>query len=139
MTAPDNAKDNRTVSRWNVISYSRFVCVLAACPDPRLVLGYHTVSLQEKHQAQRTHNAQSHDRPSGGNDLLVRELGADVPDQMSDAVEAVEGKGNGEEGLDQHFHHEGQGGEAGSERGRLEVPANQGRHEIGRTEDVQGA
>lgn len=95
--------------------------------------------LHAKSQIQRAHNTGANDGPPGDDDLLVRECGARVPDQMAQAVEAVQGEGHGEESLKTDFQGDGQGAERGGHAGGFQVPAEQRGDEVGSAEDVDRA
>lgn len=58
---------------------------------------------------------------------------------MAAAVDAVEGEGPGEEELEGALDGQGQGAEGGGHRGRLDLPAQQGRGQVRRRENVQAA
>lgn len=76
-------------------------------------------------QAQRGDNTQTHDRPPSLDDLLVGDGAARVPSQMSQSIEAVEGEGEDEEGLESDLCEDRKRGKARGERGGFQVPAEE--------------
>ena len=98
-------------------------------------------TLKGRKQIQATDDRRAPDVPASLDHcppLEERDEGS-VEDEVAHAVDGVEGEGPGEEELDAALGSEGQGAHGRGERGALEVPAEEGRGEVRRAEDVDGA
>jgi hypothetical protein len=89
-----------------------------------------------KSQPQRRHRTNPHHRPPRPNNLLVRQLGARIPHQMSQPIESMVREWERHASLEEDFRHDGPGREGGCEGGALQVPPEQGGDEVGGAEDV---
>jgi hypothetical protein len=90
-------------------------------------------------QVKRTGNSETNNSPSGSDDGLIRELPAGIPDQVTNAVPAVEGEGHGNDELGSYLEQHRPGTKGGGHRGALEVPAEERSGEVGGAEDVHAA
>lgn len=88
-------------------------------------------------QEQRCNGADSHDSPSRHNDLLIGESRPGIPDQMSNAVDAVIRERNSVEQLDSDFRGHAQSREPGCNTGAFPVQSDVGRDEVSESEDVE--
>lgn len=86
-----------------------------------------------------TGNSQAHDSPASLDDARVAEGTAGIPDQVPHAVHAVVGERQSHDRLQKNLGGNGERTEGGGNRGRLQVPAEQGRSEVCSRPQVQGA
>lgn len=95
-------------------------------------------NLQES-QDQAAEDAQTDNGPASNLDLLVGQALAKIPHQVSQSVEAVVGEREASNELGEDLEGSGPGGESGSDRGALDVPAKGGGNQVGETKDVEGS
>lgn len=95
--------------------------------------------LQAKSQVATTDEARYPQSSLSPLNLALGESNTQVVDQVLDAVDKVEGKGESKSELDGALDDEGQGSEAGSQRGALDVEAQERGGEICGEVDVGGA
>ena len=93
----------------------------------------------QKRQPQRTHHTQPHHRPPRHNHLPIRHLRPRIPNQMPQPIESVEREWKRHRALEQHLRDNRPGGEGGGQGGGFEMPAEEGRDEVGGAEDVDSA
>lgn len=84
-------------------------------------------------------DAQAHDGPTGLDNGGVGETGTGVPEQVTKAVQAVVGEGEGHDGLEHDLGGDRESTKSGNQRGRLQVPAKEGRGKVGSREEVERA
>lgn len=84
-------------------------------------------------------HAHTNHSPAGLDDGGVGETTAQIPHQVTKAVEAVVGKGESHGGLEGNLGGEGESTEGGHHGGRLQVPAERGRGEVSGSPQVEGA
>ena len=93
----------------------------------------------EQSQSHRTGDTQPHDSPPSLNDLLVRQLLAQIPNKMSHPIEGVICERQCNSKLHSKFGCKRERPERSCYRGRFEMPAKQRRDEISRREDIKSA
>lgn len=86
---------------------------------------------------QRGDETQSHHGPATLDDLLVGDSHTQIPDQVADAVEAVDSERERNEVLDQELSSHWQSSEGGSNRSGLEVPTQQRCDEVRSGESIE--
>jgi hypothetical protein len=95
--------------------------------------------LLEKDVVKRRNNRKSNNRPPSADNLLVREPNTDIPQQVPDAVEAVEEHGESKEALERNLRRRGPRRDRRDHARRLKVPSRVWRSEVRETEQVQRA
>jgi hypothetical protein len=97
------------------------------------------ISLLQESKRNSAHNAQPHNRPASLLHLLVVDHTSSVPRQMPQAVERVVSERQRDRNLRQNLKSQRPRGEAGSEHGALEVPADSRRDQVQDAENVEAA
>lgn len=93
----------------------------------------------QKSKVKSANHAEADNSPAGLNNHLVVDTTTGIPCQVSETVHAVVGEGKSEDALEADLCGRRETSESSSQRGRLEVPAEQGSSEVGGCEEVQGA
>lgn len=88
---------------------------------------------------ERSDGSQSHGSPAALDDLLVGQSPSKIPNQVADAVEAVEGEGESNNVLGEELSSHGQGTEGSSDRSGLKVPSQQRSDKVSGSESVETA
>jgi hypothetical protein len=83
--------------------------------------------------------AHANHKPPTLRNLLVGDTPTKIPCQVSQTVQAVVGEGESEKALQTDLSSDGQTSESSSQRGRLEVPAEQRSGKVGSCEEVKRA
>jgi hypothetical protein len=96
-----------------------------------------TPLLSSKSKIKSTQRAKRHHSPTSLNNPLVGQETAGVPNQMSDAVDTVEGEGHGNGEFNEEFGQQRQSTKSSCDGRRLKVPANDGCNEVGSSENVE--
>ena len=97
------------------------------------------IKFLKQSQRERTHNTQPHHRPPRLRNLLIRDRLPHIPHQMPHPVQTVKGKRPRDQGLRHELDRQRQPAKRRCQRRALEVPAGEGRDQVGRAEDVQTA
>lgn len=88
-------------------------------------------------QVQGANNAQTHYRPAALDNLLVGDAPSEIPHQMANSVQSVEGEGKRYGRLQKDLGDERESSKCSGQRGRLEMPAQSGSSEVGNREEIQ--
>lgn len=99
---------------------------------------YDTGNLQKSEVKSASH-AEANNSPASLDNHFVVDTPAGIPCQVSETVHAVVGERESEEALEADLCGSRETSKSSSQRGRLEVPAEQGSSEVGGCEEVQGA
>lgn len=95
--------------------------------------------LLEKDVVERCGNRESDNRPPCADDLLVRETNTNIPQQMPDAIEAVEEHGESKEALERNLRRRGPRRDCRDHARGLKVPSRVRRSEVRKAEEVERA
>lgn len=95
----------------------------------------------KRHSQQRKHkgrnSTQADCSPASHNDLLVRQLLAQVPDQVADAIEAMESHWQRRRELNQELSSDGERAKRSRNGRRTQLPAKERRRKIRHGEEVE--
>lgn len=91
----------------------------------------------DESKSNRTGNAQTHDSPARADDGRVVQGTTQIPGQVAETVHAVVGEGEGQGGLEQNLGSDGKSTHGSNHGGRLQVPAEGGRGEVGSGPQVE--
>lgn len=95
------------------------------------------LSLPRKGEADSRDERAGPDNPAPLDNLRLGEAEGEIVGQVADTVEEVEGEGPGDEELETTLGGEREGTESGDEGLALDVPAEEGRDEVGAKVDVE--
>lgn len=98
----------------------------------------HDTDLQ-KQEPQGSHNRSTPNYPATSNDSHLVEPPTHIIRRMSDSIDGMENQRPRNRELQAGLDRDGQAGEGGDQRGRLQVPAGQGRGEVGEAVAVEQA
>lgn len=91
----------------------------------------------QQSKSDRTGNAQTNNGPARADDGRVTQGTTQIPGQVAETVHAVVGEGEGQGGLEQDLGGDGESTHGSNHGGRLQVPSESGRGEVGSGPQVE--